>query len=423
MSNLIDTIPFIGVRGDVLIETRDARSGKLAQRSEGHNLFTNYGLERFRKYCAYAIGCQFGKNVYFSENSNDQVLVNAGTENGFLKYLYLTDNEAAIAATDSVIPGTLTGWASRTTYTGTDVTRGALNQNESSFTKDGLKAVFDFATDRANGTHKSIFWGDQATLATYNINACIDPAAIEAKLARGYTRLVESDDGYFYGSVGTTLYKIDPITLSELATYTLPATPSSTAIFDVAGGYCYFTTASNSTTLYVFKLSDSTNTTKTLPAVSLTNGGAVLGGYLYYPYATSRVYKFDLTAGTGVYNTVTIPNTDCRIVRIGNNLFTLGSNGQSLYAYDYDTNVFTAVAGCYPPDPSKVENTYSLTNKLWYLNPLLCYTGSATDTVNALQYLNLAKKRANMITGKVLDAPITKSNTQTMKVTYTISFT
>lgn len=420
MSNLIETIPMIGVRGDVLIETRDAKTGKLAQRSEGHNLFTNYGLERFRKACAHAIGGQFGRNLYFDEaiiECEPGAAANT-TSFGFLKYLFLTDNANAITAADSIIPGTLTGYATRDTYSGSDMTRGTINRNESLFTKDSLKAVFDFATDRANGTHKSVFWSDFAS-ATYNNYASID-AVSNASLASNYSQIVESDDGYFYGCLGTTLYKIDPATLAGIATYTLPATSDAYAIFDVAGGYCYFTTAHNATTLYVFKLSDSTSTTKTLPAVFSTYGGAVIGGDLYYPVSGTTIYKYNLSAGTN--SNIAQSQAGAYIRRLGNELYSCGSNGGQVYRIDYSTNTATAT-GCYAPEGVALCNTYSSTSKLWYKRQTNSYYDAMLNSQPVLlQHFNLTRTRANMITGRVLDTPITKDNTQTMKVTYTISF-
>lgn len=423
MNRIIDTIPaVIGVDGHVLIETFDAVTGKKKAETEGHNLFTNYGLERFRKYCSSAIGVQFGKNVYYHEDLENEVFyANSNVAFGLLKYLFLTDNASAISATDTQIPGNLTGWATRATYAGTDVTRGSINLNETRFFKNGLKAVFDFGTDKGNGTHRSIFWSDQASLTAYNMLSSVEPhLSTGESLASSYVQIVESNDGYLYGCVGTSLYKIDPTTYAELATYTLPATPTNNSIFDVFGGYCYFCTAHNSTTLYVYRLSDGTNSTLTLPGNSGGNGGAVIDGYLYYPYSSTRIYKYNLSAGTGVYNTVTLSGSGCYIVRNGSNIYLIDSSA-NLYSYDYATNTLTnlnrAVYTTY------LRSTHSTANKLLLFRGLNSkYDGSATNLVNALFTHSLTQNPANMITGKVLDAPVTKNNTQTMKVTYTISF-
>ena len=422
MSNLIETIPFIGVRGDVLIETRDAKSGKLAQRNEGHNLFTNYGLERFRKYCAAAIGCQFGANKYFDEGSADEANSTYGLNGdfGLMKYLYLTDNENAITADMAQIPGTVTGFATRTPYTGTDTSRGEINMNECVFTRDKLKAVFDFATDKANGVHKSVLWADRA-FNLYNAYGSIEDSGLEASFVRGYTNVAESSDGYFYGFVGTTLYKIDPTTLSEIATYTLPASPATQSVFDVTGGYCYFTINATSATLYIFKLSDSTNTTITLPIASSLYGGAVVDGYLYYPSA-SRIYKVNVSTAASEYKTITISAN--YVHRSGNQLYLHAEGNSIIYSYDYAANTATDTLCKSPGSGNLYCNSYSLTNKLWYKRSTTCYyNGSTNGAINTLYKFNPAKPAANMITGRVLDTPIEKLNTQTMKVTYTISFT
>lgn len=423
MSNLIETIPLIGVRGDVLIETRDAKSGKLAQRSEGHNLFTNYGLERFRKYCAAAIGVQFGANKYFDENQTDEANaaygLNSG-EFGFMKYLYLSDNENAITADMARIPGTVTGFATRAPYTGTDTTRGEINMNECAFTHDKLKAVFDFSTDKANGIHKSVFWADRAS-DLYNTYGSIEAPDLEASFARAYTNVAESSDGYFYGFDGTNLYKIDPTTFAEVATYTLPASPAAQSMFDVTDGYCYFTINTASTTLYIFKLSDSTNTTITLPAVSSLWGGAVVDGYLYYPYSGNRIYKINISTAASEYKSIG-SGALYYVHRSANQLYVHGDTNAIIYLYDYAANTLTDTLCKSPGSGNLFCNSYSLTNKLWYKRSTTSYYGTTNGTINTLYKFNPAKPAANMITGRLLETPITKDNTQTMKVTYTINF-
>jgi hypothetical protein len=281
--------------------------------------------------------------------------------------------------------------------------------------------VFDFATDKANGTHKSIFWGDQATIDTYNMAAQILSSGIQYSLVKNYVGFVEADDGYFYGSDGTTLYKIDPTTLAEIATYTLPAAPVATAIFDVSGGYCYFNSSQWSTTLNRFKISDSTNTTITLPALSSTDGGAVIGGYLYYPYEGTKIYKINLSDGTSEYKSIALLSGDNFIRRCGSDLYVIPYSSSIRTAkYDYaantltDTNCYLALETYY--------SSHSLTDKLWCKRQVNSYSGPTGVTTYQLLQQDLTKGMANMITGKLLDAPITKDATQTMKVTYTITF-
>lgn len=423
MNNLIDTIPFIGVRGDVLIETRDAKTGKLAQRSEGHNLFTNYGLERFKKSCAGVIGTQYGRNIYFDEGGEDGMYSAPSTTSfGLLKYLYLTDNASSISAEDNQIPGTVTGFASRQTYSGSDTIQGNVNLNECIFGQSSLKAVFDFGTDRGNGTHKSVFFSDRL-ISLFNPLSAFSPSGVDASFVRAYTKVVESDDGYFYGFIGTTLYKINAADLTEITTYTLPATPTNASIFDVSSGYCYFATSYSSTTLYVFNLSDSTSTTITLPAVNNTFSGAVNGGYLYYPYSNTRIYKVDVSTGTSEYNNVTLPYNGGFIFRCGSQLYWAQDMG-GIYAYNYSTNTLSIQNATLPSNAYYLINTYSMTNAFFYnrTNFTTYYNGSSVASCYPLFKLNPIIKPANMITGRVLDAPVTKNNTQAMKVTYTITF-
>lgn len=259
---------------------------------------------------------------------------------------------------------------------------------------------------------------------TYNSYSCLEDSGNAYPLARKYTTMVESNDGYFYGALGTTLYKIDPTTHEELATYTLPATPTQDAVFDVSDGVCVFSNSPFSATLNVFMLSDGTSTTKNLPYASGSYGGALLGGILYYPYNQSTIYAFNITAGTNTSKTPSGAGSIYRVMRRGSALLLLNSSN-IFFEYDYTSNTVTATGITAPISPANgivPFNTYSLAADIWQSRQIACYNGTTLYYTNALQKINFSKISANMITGKLLDAPITKNNTQTMKVTYTISF-
>jgi hypothetical protein len=435
-----DSVSLMGLKGHVKVETFDARTGMREKWTEGDNVFTNYGLRIFRNSCALLIGGHFGRNIFVPEyepGGSRHWMDNARYQSmGLLQYLYLTDNMAPLTASNVTVQGNITGWSERATTASTDPLRGTLNINESLFANNRLTAVYDFATDKANGTHCSVFFADRTPTEYQNDLLLYGFSGHYATLARAYVWMVEGDDGYFYGTVGDILYKIDPITLEEISSYTLPATlNNNNTLFGVYNGYCYFHVGSGSSTpLYCFRLSDSTFTTFSI-ATSYARGGAIVDGYLYYAYSNTRVYKVDLSTGTATFNTVSLPGTSsggalrCSggylyyVVGGGGLSGSPGGSSANFYLYDYNANtvgdaVF-ARAGY-----NFVFSTYSLpAGTLWLqVNASSYYDGGTTSISRSwLSKYDLSQPLAGAITAKLLDEPVTKLDTQTMKVTYTIS--
>lgn len=409
----------VKLRGDIKFELFDAMTGAKQLETEEHNVVTNYTYWLLRNSIHGLIGGQYGGNSMFNEqNSNNEHSLNvmSSKDLGFLKNLYLTDNSIAVSASTVKTLGTVTGFATREPYVGTDVLRGSVNINECLLKLGSAKLVFDFGSDRANGTHKSVFLTDREYTET-NVAPNIVDAGYTSQINRAYTVFVESDDGYFYGALGSTLYKIDHTTLAELETYTLP-TSYSNGIFDVAGGFCYFTSDRKSGTLYKYSLSTETHTTFSIP-VSSSNSGAVIGGYLYYNYSNTRVYRVDVATGSSTSQSISAAYS-AAIYRLGSTLYLVTDK---LYAYDWDANTLTP-ALFMPTASYPIYNTHSLIGQMYcgvYISSY--YNGSNLISKNILRKAEINKDMSNACTAKVLTTPVVKSAGQTMKVTYTIGIT
>lgn len=423
-----DHAALLRLAGHAKIELFDAITKKKTFETHGHNLFTNYGLERFKRMSHLLIGGQFGVNAYFNENNAYGEASNCFIDQsdfGFMKYIYLTDNASAVSASDTVVPGTVTGYAGRDPYTGTDTLRGSVNTIESFLLPGRFKAVFDFATDKGNGTHKTICWA-AFTNTEYDTKRALDSYTDDYRCTNAYAVVVESDDGYLYAALnsGTYLYKLDPTTLAVLATYTMAHTiymPSD--LFEVVGGVCYHT-SSGGTTLYAQVLSTAAETSHALPSLSNSYGCAAIGGYLYYTYNGYYVVRVNLSdlSYTSQYNATLATLTAYRMVRMGSNLYAITQAGL-IYSYDWSTNTATATGNSTPVSPRYIGNVYSLSNLLYVISIASYYYGNSTRTTSRIMSINFSKSKANMITAKLLDSPVTKNSSQTMKVTYTITIT
>lgn len=416
------TIPPIKLSGHVKIETFNDHTGKKVFETEGHNLFTNYGLYLFRSLSKLIIGEQFGCNFWLPENLLSTAINSSDT--GILNYLILTDNTNAITVNDHVIPGNITGICRRYYGTSTDPKYGLLNMGESKFCENYFRGVFDFATDRANGTHKSVFFAnatDNTSQGYMNLLAMKKAILPTYKPVRTYGRFSEDENGNLYGAYGTTLYKISPIDYSEIGTYTLAVQPY--LLFEVIGNTCYYIGSANATTLYITDLSSGSTTQKTLPYGPNVYYNCIINNYIYINYY-GTIYKINLTDLT--YSSKSISSniqgynvSNPALCRGNSNLYALDS--KAIYQYDFEANSLTKIesvnlSSCNPSNSA--HHVFPLFNESAYCY----YSGSSSTNFDFIYTLDSSFRCSNLITGKLLDAPVTKTSDQTMKVTYTISF-
>ncbi len=410
------------LHGHAKIETFDAITGKKKAETEGHNFFTDYGLERFRRMSHLLIGGQFGVNYYSTEGSTFSTLeaTYCNIESslfGFMQYIFLTDNTAPLVPSDCKIPGNLTGYASRAAYTGTTLTRGNFNTTESFLLPGKLKVVFDFATDRGNGTHGSVFWSPFSNLTTYDPTNALNLLCTEKPFSMLY--LVESGDGYLYGhnSASKYFYRIDAASFTILDTFEMPVSLGESA-WDVLDGKAVYL---ESSTLHVLDLASQVVTTISSAVTNYNHGGALLNGFLYSTSANSNsaysnVLKIDITTGQySEYKNCGVPVY--KMLRHGNSLYILSTYGD-IYSYDFESNT-KVLLGNIGTKLRYVGSSHTIADFLctYYVG---CF-GAGADARYIPCSLTVANANANMITAKVFDTSITKNDTQTMKVTYTIS--
>lgn len=428
-----DHAALLRLAGHVKVELFDELTRKKVMETEGHNLFTDYGLSRFRIMSNYLIGTQFGSDQYGMGNAHSY---NTGFafdnyEFGFLKFLILTDNENAVAANTLLIPGNITGIGSRRYDLSTSNPKyGVQNNKETIFTEGKLKAVFDFATDRANGIHKSVFWSAEENNSIFDYSYSLDHSTYSNFiLPSTYRNMVYSafidQAGYVYINFPNSSYpefynkvlKCDR-NGNIVDTYTLTERPynNSNNLFCIENNKLYYVSFSDAQKLCVFNLTNQTTEIITMNYSLTYFHSTVVNGVLYYGYSSS-VVAFDLTTRTTTTKQVPI-SLAAMINRFGSlNLV----SGYSIYSYDPAANTIGSLIGHIDDPNYVVDNLYNSD----LVRKLLCYGFSGTTSISdmALKRIKIGDYRANVIAGKLLDAPVTKNNTQTMKVTYTITIT
>lgn len=135
-------------KGKSMIELRNAETGEVEQRVEDENMVTNaaYNLVNGGSYF----------NQISSNFLNGSVLFNRLLDNAFGGLLLF--EKAIPEDVNNIFPqrkNKFVGCAG-TEYNGTDIFRGNLNVTESTEINSGYRYVWDFPTDKANGTIRSV---------------------------------------------------------------------------------------------------------------------------------------------------------------------------------------------------------------------------------------------------------------------------
>lgn len=140
------------VKGKVTVELIDAKSGEVVQKQEKDNFIANNGVEYL----------QYLQHRNFKDQVKQLGPVDADKEYEPLKpfeTVALTDSVAAAAPNDEWnVPGKLIGYAIKEAYSGPDSLRGTPNSVLSATSPSFTKWVFDWPTNAANGTIASVCW-------------------------------------------------------------------------------------------------------------------------------------------------------------------------------------------------------------------------------------------------------------------------
>ena len=129
----------MAIKGKSVIELYNPNT-KIKQRYEDENIVTN------------AFKYIFGQNICAGANQtfmdNFLPLYKKGIGGIILFDSQIEENPNIVVAPNTV---GCTGYASTDAYSGSDLSRGGMNKNETSLIDNGMKFVWDFATSQANG--------------------------------------------------------------------------------------------------------------------------------------------------------------------------------------------------------------------------------------------------------------------------------
>lgn len=314
--------------------------------------------------------------------------VNSSTAN-FLRYLILTDSNLPLTSTEYNIPGTVIASADKTSTTSAN---GLLNLTESFVTDKQAHYVFDFSADKANMAFQSVCMGYQLTNGYaygYDLDFLVPAKRVYNFIGYG--------DGYLWANISLSsnvIYKINASTFLEEAECTM-SNVSISAITANAGLIYYI----NSSYIY-----DDSGNFKNIGSLGAYRGLCNDGIRLYYIKSSNvigalSISDFDTITLYTMNNTSPITrifffDDDLYGVLFDGNIVKLNlATGECVYKQKY------LQSGAGPLITSSNDNIYTIFNNAW-------------------QKLDLSKGNLNLGARKLLAEPLTKTNQQTMKITY-----
>lgn len=391
--------------GVITVELFDARSGKLLHRERKSNFIALPAKQEF----LFAQMDRFGANF---QGQFEQPYVWARS---CFDAVYLgTDTSPESPSTERFVRGPIVGWASRLErYNGGDSLRGSINVSESTWSTTRVHFVFDWPTNAANGTIASVgFAGFRSPPGQQNCSTFpVGSTSVQGDNGRG---MVYANGYVYYLDGNNLLSKIDPNTGNVVDTTYVQVTdnPSNLA-FD---GTSFWVCSGNK--LYRLNTDGTVASNLTLTRMPWIRAFTIDGGYIWVycdngyndsqtnkSYSAS-LYKFDTSGNlSGI-----IPNTLGSPISMGvasNQLYGIYSLGCSISdkqgnwicSCAADTNA-AAQSGSYAAlAPDGVS--YYIVDSRGYLSRI--WLGALGSRV-------------------LLSSPIQKNNTQTLKVTYDITY-
>ncbi|OAO77825.1 hypothetical protein TGS27_2609 [Geobacillus stearothermophilus] len=352
-----------------------------------------------------------------------------------------TDSRPENPQNERVVMGDIVGYAFKNEYVGTDTKRGTINAAESYTNKGIAHFVFDFSTQAANGTFSSVVWysdtGSPTSISAQRYYQKNYEWYVALKGNNGITSNYDYRGGLCFDgssfwtmeSTGSGAKKIvevlvTPGTNGKNATFTLGrvwdshTSSTSDVAYDMTydSDYIYYTAKYGSlNTIYRVKKSDGTRSTITLSGFRYLYGIERVGAYFYVlgqsATQVNGVYPLRWAKYDSSFNIIEAKNIfDNDVGAYGmaynqqkNEIAVRTSNG--MFIYDLSMNRLSYVIS----QPNSPES----------------YPGIAVKDGEYFlrdEYSFYMAELGSLGARNLLPTPVTKTSTNTMKVTYDFMF-
>jgi hypothetical protein len=379
--------------------------------------------------------------------SKYSLVMNGLTNFSVFGNIVLTDYTGAEDATLRRMQGNIKGWANKyNTYVGADVLRGTINQSESSFTPEGaLKFVFDFPTNACNGTFRSIWWTPSLTSVSITTSPfrpyCMTNISNQS-LGTGATsfhyRFCVVDNKIIYIGGTTKIYSAVRSIVEDDGLFKATSTQEKDVILDDNAprgidfdGTYYWVYGTQNGKFYKYDASWNLITSWACAAATYMTSNYYTfcchGGKIYtynhvnattwnlYQWSTTGTLENTYNLYSASYATFTDGRaTDAIITSDGTSIYLMG------FLNDYNTKVLevTGSGGLVQ------EYTIDHPNSVIYTHYNMAFDDYKNVYIfqpNSLTAINEYFPMFSPVAQNLLPAPITKTNANTMKISYTFN--
>jgi hypothetical protein len=459
---IIKEKPLKGVRGVHTIELFDALTGKLVERVQSEN-FISKVMEELQRQAAlfafltdritYSSGSYVQYNGPLYELSRHDIIFDSPemvwlTSINFpMGWIVLTDYDGPEDPENEVIMrGRVVGYAYRySPYAGSDTKRGSLNTAESFIESQHIHLVFDWPTHAANGTFNSVYWNAESNYnysngitgkKTFLLNApqnCIFKDYVKPRVKNGKIYFLGHDQQANKVAILEYDFNVQTRTIGGGRVYALLNTSMGVDSFDIAPNGDIYLVSGN--TLYCYGQNGSP---KNIPGTSQTSRNygsylldlfAIAGEDVYMESRTN--YNNDLQINRYNINDLVNPLDVKVIPRSSIDVYNEYCSGMQFLAdvnmlsVSVDGNTYFIDRGTLDlskETPAKTSMsdysaiTYDPTKKQFIE---IRHTAATGPSGNDYTKRDVSLRVMGFIGARnLLPSPVTKTSTNTMKLTY-----
>ncbi len=432
----------------ITVQTHDALTGKLMEEVRGENFSANQVIRhaKWQQRNVFKTGLTVlgSSDTDYSPHQATQALV-------------LTDSSLSEDSTNEwQMPGNMIGYAIKSTYAGPDIYRGTPNVTQLEATAASTKWVFDWPTNAANGTIRSVGWvGIQNTSASVSDPIFVTGASVEQTWSSAVS-------AYYFARASNTL-SFACASAASTSVSVMDSTYAQTTTFNVNGQFTAINGMAWDSGNNFLWIIGTNSSTKRIAAYNssgvLQTGPYTITNRTYACLAYDGTSLWSTTKGTGNAHTAwklsTSDGSDVSNFAFGTAMATnsnpgtaatvaglcwdptysrlwvrqnpYGSGQTACWFSSYNTNGEKQTPDVSPMLFSPSAGAYNLYANFNTGNPrdfdIIDGNQFALPLITSGGITEVWRVRVdNLGTRSLLSSPVVKANTQTLKVIYTINY-
>ena len=398
MKEFVDFSNKFKPEGKVKVELFDDLTGRKVEEIETNN-FISKGAEYYFKILM--------KNL-FTKDLADNLAINHSPDNMFGRIILTNASHPEQPKKEWLFRGEVIGWASTTTtYSGSDELRGTINTGESFVdeVQGQVHFVFDFPTHAANGTFQSIYFAPHDSPSNFGIFRpfVLDnlPGVLKVQKYNNEIWVLHSKgvDTSWYDEQSSNIISRYNLNYNLIQTYTLPYEKRD---FYIHNNYIYYAEGTWSRGIQRAPLSNPTNLTTVID--DLSTAGIVFDHKKNH-FVTS--HSSDVTGDRSVVSYIRRFDTDFNLLSNTEYVFPDGGAYYQKMTITDDGDIFV----------NGRNRSYVLQNDKAEFGAGIGFVTGFFDDYKVMRNGEVMPK-TGIGSRALLDAPVTKTSSTTMKITY-----